>query len=58
MDIQDQVLQALKSSGVPLKAGEIAAKTGLDKAAVDKAIKGLKKEQRISSLKVCYYAPA
>lgn len=58
MDIQDQVLQALKASSLPLKAGEIATKTGLDKAAVDKAIKGLKKEQRITSPKVCYYSPA
>ncbi len=58
MDIQDQVLQALKASSLPLKAGEIATKTGLDKAAVDKAIKVLKKEQRITSPKVCYYSPA
>ncbi|MBU5592753.1 HTH domain-containing protein [Clostridium sp. MSJ-4] len=58
MDIKDQVLEVLKNSGEPLKAGEIAEKSGLDKKDVDKAIKDLKKEEKINSPKRCFYAVA
>lgn len=56
MDIKETVLNTLKTSAEPLKAGEIAEKAGVDKAAVDKAIKELKKEEKITSPKRCYYS--
>ena len=57
-DVQDKVLKALKDSAEPLKGGEIADVTGLDKKEVDKAIKKLKADGLIDSPKRCYYAPA
>ena len=56
MDIQEKVLQALKESSVAMKSGEVAGKIGVEKADVDKAIKALKKEEKIVSPKNCYYA--
>lgn len=53
---KEKVLEALKQSGEPMKAGEIAEAAGLEKAAVDKAIKELKAEEKIDSPKRCYYA--
>lgn len=55
MDIQKLVFDTLKSSKTAMKSAEIAAKTGVGKAEVDKAIKFLKKEGKITSPKVCYY---
>lgn len=53
---KEVVLGALKKSSTPMKAGEIADATGLEKAAVDKAIKELKAEEKIDSPKRCFYA--
>jgi len=55
MDIQKLVFDTLKGSKVAMKSGEIAVKTGVEKAEVDKAIKALKKAEKIISPKVCYY---
>ena len=44
MDAKEIVLNVLKESNEPLKAGEIAEKANIDKKEVDKAIKELKKE--------------
>jgi DNA-binding Lrp family transcriptional regulator len=55
MDINKSVLDALKKAGKPMKSAEIAEMTGIDKKEVDKAIKKLKTEEKISSPKVCYY---
>jgi predicted transcriptional regulator len=57
MDTNAIVLKALKDNKSPMKAGEIAEKTKLDKKEVDKAIKALKTEGKIESPKVCFYAP-
>ncbi|WP_457641649.1 MarR family transcriptional regulator [Persephonella sp.] len=57
MSIEQQVLEAMKKAGEPLRSGEIAQLTGLDKKDVEKAIKKLKKEGKIESPKRCYYAP-
>jgi predicted transcriptional regulator len=53
--MKDQVLKALLSSDKPMKSGEIAEALSVDKAEVDKAIKALKKEEKIVSPKACYY---
>ena len=50
------VLKAFKDSPQPLKGGEVAELTGLDKKEVDKAIKKLKEDGLIDSPKRCYYA--
>lgn len=55
MEIKDKVLETLKKSGQPLKGGEIAEQSGIDKQQVDKAIKLLKTEGLIESPKRCYY---
>lgn len=50
-------MKTLAEAGKPLKGGEIAAIAGIDKKEVDKAIKNLKKEEKIISPKACYYQP-
>ena len=56
MEIQEMVLATLKASEAPMKSAEIASKAGIEKAEVDKAIKKLKKEEKIISPKNCYYS--
>ena len=51
MDIKEAVLKVLEESPEPMRPGDIAQKAGLDKKEVDKAIKGLKKEEKIISPK-------
>jgi len=53
----EKVLAAMKTAGKPLKAGEIAEASGLDKKEVDKAMKVLKTEGKIESPKFCYWQP-
>lgn len=53
----EKVLETLNTAGKPLKAGEIAAASGLDKKEVDKAMKVLKAEAKIVSPKRCYWEP-
>jgi predicted transcriptional regulator len=55
MEIKQIVLKTLKESKAPLKCGEVAEKCGQDKAAVDKAIKALVKEDLVISPVRCYY---
>jgi DNA-binding Lrp family transcriptional regulator len=55
MDVNAEIVAALKKAAKPLKSAEIAAAAGLDKKEVDKAIKNLKKEGAIVSPKACYY---
>ncbi|MCL2362017.1 MAG: HTH domain-containing protein [Defluviitaleaceae bacterium] len=54
----DMILNLLRGSSAPLKVGEIAEQTGLDKTIVDKAIKALKKDGRITSPERCKYTVA
>ena len=56
MDTKETVLKVLEDSPEPLKAGDIAQKAGLDKKEEDKAIKDLKKEDKIISPKRCFYS--
>ncbi len=57
MDIQETILLAMSKAGKALKPGELVDLTGLTRPEVDKGIKQLKKEDRISSPKVCYWEP-
>jgi len=56
MEAKDKVLETLKKSDQPLKGGEIAEKSGLEKKEVDKVIKTLKTDGLIDSPKRCFYA--
>ncbi|RLD86795.1 MAG: MarR family transcriptional regulator [Bacteroidetes bacterium] len=55
MEPKEKVLDTLKKADNPLKSGEIADMSGMDKKEVDKAIKVLKTEGLIESPKRCYY---
>ena len=58
MDAKEKaVLDVLKKEGKPMRPGDVAAKAGLDKAAVGKIIETLKKEGKVASPKRCFYAP-
>ncbi len=53
----EKVLDTMKKAGKPLKAGEIADLSGLDKKEVEKAMKTLQKEGRIESPVRCMWQP-
>jgi predicted transcriptional regulator len=55
MENTERVIKAMKSAGKPLKAGEIAELSGLDKKEVDKVMKDLKAKDLIFSPKVCFW---
>ena len=55
MDNSEKVLKALKDGKTPMKGGEIAAATGVDKTEVDKIIKKLVKEDKVFSPIRCFY---
>ncbi|OFX28308.1 MAG: MarR family transcriptional regulator [Bacteroidetes bacterium GWA2_31_9] len=55
MEHSDVIIGAIKKAGKPLKGGEIADLTGIDKKEVDKVIKKLKAEEKIFSPKMCFY---
>jgi predicted transcriptional regulator len=53
--MKDKVVETLLKAEKPLRSGEIAEISGLDKKEVDKAIKVLKAEEKIFSPKRCFY---
>ncbi len=55
MENMEKVYDVLKSAGEPLKPGEVAEKSGIDRKEVDKMIKALVKEGRVNSPKRCFY---
>ena len=57
-DNEQIVFNAIKEAGKPVKAGDVAESTGMDKKEVSKIIKELKKQGKITSPKNCFYAPA
>ncbi len=57
MDNKELILKAMTEAGKPLKAGEIAELSGLDKKEVDKVMKVLKTEELIVSPKKCFWEP-
>lgn len=59
MDAKEKaVLDAMKKEGKPMRPGDIARKTAMDKDEVSKIIDKLKKEGKVASPKRCFYAPA
>jgi DNA-binding MarR family transcriptional regulator len=57
METKEIVFNAIESAEKPLKGGEIADITGIDKKEVDKVIKKLVAEGKINSPVRCFYAP-
>ncbi|HDP75431.1 MAG TPA: MarR family transcriptional regulator [Bacteroidales bacterium] len=55
MDANEKVIQTLKSAGKPMKTGEIAEASGVEKKEVEKAIKKLIAEGKLHSPKRCFY---
>ena len=49
------IIDTLAKVGKPMKSGEIAEVSGMDKKEVDKLIKKLKTEEMIFSPKRCFY---
>jgi len=57
-DNADAVLEAMIKMNKPVRPGDVATETGLSKEDVSKAIKDLKKDEKIFSPKRCYWEPA
>ncbi len=55
MEAKEKVLEAMRKNGQPMRPGDIADATGLDKKELDKVIKVLKDEELIYSPKRCFY---
>lgn len=58
METTDKVLETMKAAGEPLNAGKIAELSGLDRKAVDAAMKQLKADGKIVSPVRCKWTPA
>jgi transcription initiation factor TFIIIB Brf1 subunit/transcription initiation factor TFIIB len=55
METKEIVVKTLESAGKPMKAGEIADASGIDKKEVEKSIKVLVKEGKLHSPVRCFY---
>jgi len=55
-DKSSKVYKTVKDAGKPMKAGEIAAATGLTDAEVTKIVSVLMKEGKLKSPKRCFYS--
>ena len=53
---EEKVLEAFKKAGKPLRPGDIAEMTGIDKKEVSRIIKKLKEEGKLIVPKRCYYS--
>ena len=53
--MENKIIDTLSKAGKPLRSGEIAELSGIDKKDVDKAIKKLKTDEKIFSPKRCFY---
>lgn len=56
MPDRDNLIDAMKKAGKPLKTAEIVEISGLEKTTVTKLIKELKEEGTVISPKRCYYS--
>jgi biotin operon repressor len=56
MEKTEVVLNAMKNAGKPVRPGQVAEATGIDKKELSKIIKELKKDGKIISPKQCFYS--
>ena len=55
MEVEEKILEVMKSAGEPLNAGKIAELSGIDRKLVDKAMAKLKDSGAIVSPKRCFW---
>lgn len=55
MENNKKVIETFKKAGKPLKAGEVAELSGIDKKEVEKIIKKLTVDGQLYSPQRCYY---
>ncbi len=55
MDSSEKIIKTLLSAGKPMKAGEIAESSGIDKKEIDKTIKKLIADGKLHSPTRCFY---
>ncbi len=53
---KNAIVKALEDAGKPVRPGDVATATGIDKAQVSKLMKKLKAEGRAHSPKRCFWA--
>jgi biotin operon repressor len=58
MENIDKILETIQKAGKPVSAGQIVELSGIERKEVDKAMKKLKTEGKISSPKNCFWEPA
>ncbi len=58
METTEKVLETMRKAGKAVSAGQIAELAGIDRKEVDKAMKKLKTDGKITSPKNCYWEPA
>ena len=56
MEPKEAIVKAMEKSGKPMKGGEIAEASEVDKKEVDKLIKKLVAEGKVDSPVRCFYA--
>ncbi|MCX6220284.1 MAG: MarR family transcriptional regulator [Bacteroidia bacterium] len=56
MESKEAIIKAMEKAGKPMKGGEIADASGVDKKEVDKVIKKLVAEGKVDSPMRCFYA--
>lgn len=56
MEPKELIIKAMGKSGKPMKGGEIADASGVDKKEVDKLIKKMVAEGKVDSPVRCFYA--
>lgn len=56
-DKEQVVLETMKKAGKPMRPGDVAKVTGMDRKEVSKIISDLKKTGKVLSPNRCLYAP-
>lgn len=56
MESKEAIVKAMEMAGKPMKGGEIAEASGVDKKEVDKLLKKLVAKGKIDSPMRCFYA--
>ncbi len=54
--MEEQILEAMKKVGKPVRPGDVAKMIGQDSKEVSKAIADLKKKGKVVSPKRCFYS--
>jgi len=57
MEHAKMIIDVMSKAGKAVKAGDLVNLTGLTREEVDKALKQLKKEEKITSPKACFWEP-